>query len=57
MGIFGYYVDRCRRSYLHAPLSIQLRPPPATPADGITCLADISDEAEQVDEPQYSLFA
>lgn len=43
-------------SPLQAPLSIQLQPPPATPAE-VTYLADISDEAERVDEPQYSLFA
>jgi hypothetical protein len=44
-------------SPLQSPLSIHLQPPPVAASDEISCLADISDEDEQAETPQYSLFA
>jgi hypothetical protein len=44
-------------SQIQSPLSIQLQPLATVPAEETPYLADISDEAEQIDAPQYSLFA
>jgi hypothetical protein len=44
-------------SPLQSPLSIHLQPPAVAASDQISCLADISDEDEQAETPQYSLFA
>jgi len=44
-------------SPIQSPLSIQLQPLTAVPAEETAYLADIADEAEQIETPQYSLFA
>jgi len=44
-------------SQIQSPLSIQLQPLATVPAEETAYPADISDEAEQIDAPQYSLFA
>jgi hypothetical protein len=44
-------------SPIQSPLSIQLQPLTAVPAEETAYLADIPDEAEQIETPQYSLFA